>query len=63
MIWTNTRINWDRPIRWDDQEVREILEDEMYLPEHERFYSRRQLDSRKLTLFTKRKRLKMLLVR
>ena len=42
------RINWDRTIRWDDQEVREILEDEMYLPEHERFYSRRQLDSRKL---------------
>ena len=42
------RIDWDRPIRWDDQEVREILEDEMYLPEHERFYSRRQLDSRKL---------------
>ena len=42
------RINWDRPIRWDDQEIREILEDEMYLPEHERFYSRRQLDSRKL---------------
>ena len=42
------RINWDRPIRWDDQEIREILEDEMYLPQHERFYSRRQLDSRKL---------------
>ena len=42
------RINWNRPIRWDNQEVREILEDEMYLPEHERFYSRRQLDSRKL---------------
>ena len=41
-------IDWDRRIRWDDQEVREILEDEMYLPEHERFYSRRQLDSRKL---------------
>lgn len=41
-------IDWNRPIRWDDQEVREVLEDEMYLPDHERFYSRRQIDSRKL---------------
>ena len=41
-------IDWSRPIRWDDQEVREVLEDEMYLPDHERFYSRRQIDSRKL---------------
>ena len=23
-------IDWSRPIRWDDQEVREVLEDEMY---------------------------------
>ena len=42
------RIDWDRPIRWDDSEVREVLEDEMYLPEHERFYSRREFDTRKL---------------
>jgi len=42
------RIDWNRPIRWDDAEVREVLEDEMYLPEHERFYSRREFDSRKL---------------
>ena len=40
-------IDWNRPIRWDDAEVREVLEDEMYLPEHERFYSRRQFDTRK----------------
>ena len=41
------RINWNRPIRWDDAEVREVLESEMYLPGHERFYSRRQFDTRK----------------
>lgn len=40
-------IDWSRRIRWDDAEVREVLESEMYLPEHERFYSRRQFDSRK----------------
>ncbi|MGB1932165.1 MAG: formylglycine-generating enzyme family protein, partial [Flavobacteriales bacterium] len=27
-------IDWNRPIRWEDAEVREVLEDEMYLPEH-----------------------------
>lgn len=42
------QIDWTRKIRWDDQEVREVLEDELYLPEHERFYSRRQIDARKL---------------
>lgn len=40
-------IDWNRNIRWDDAEVREVLEDEMYLPEHERFYSRREFDTRK----------------
>ena len=40
-------IDWSRSIRWDDSEVREVLEDEMYLPEHERFYSRREFDTRK----------------
>ena len=28
--------------------MREVLEDELYLPEHERIYSRRQIDARKL---------------
>jgi gliding motility-associated lipoprotein GldK len=40
-------IDWSRQIRWNDAEVREVLEDEMYLPEHERFHSRRQFDTRK----------------
>ena len=37
------RINWNRPIRWDNAEVREVLESEMYLPGHERFYSKPNL--------------------
>jgi gliding motility-associated lipoprotein GldK len=52
------RIDWSRNIRWDDQEVREILEDEMYLPEHERFYSRRQIDARKLNFVYETQRVK-----
>lgn len=42
------QIDWSRQIRWDDQEVLEVLEDEMYFPEHERFFSVRTFDSRKL---------------
>jgi gliding motility-associated lipoprotein GldK len=41
------RINWDEYIEYDDEEFMEILE-EMYLPEHERFYRRREIDTRKL---------------
>jgi len=41
------RIDWGTRIRWDDTEVREILEEEMYLPEHERFNGVRQFDTRK----------------
>jgi len=40
-------INWDERIRWNDEEEREALAD-MYLPENERFYSRKEFDSRKL---------------
>ncbi len=40
-------INWAEEIRWDDEEQREILQD-MFLPEHERFYRRKDIDSRKL---------------
>lgn len=41
-------INWKERVRWDEIEVREILEEEMYLPEHERFNGKREIDSRKL---------------
>ena len=34
-------------IEWEDEEFMETLE-ELYLPEHERFYRRREIDTRKL---------------
>lgn len=40
-------INWRKRIRWDGVDEREVLA-EMYLPEHERFFRRREIDSRKL---------------
>ena len=40
-------LNWDEPIEWDNEEFAEIL-DEMYLPENERFFRRKEIDSRKL---------------
>lgn len=41
------RLNWDMEIIWDGEEEREALE-ELYYPEHERFYRKRALDPRKL---------------
>ena len=41
------RINWETKIRWDESETREILEEEMYLPGHERLSGRREFDTRK----------------
>ncbi|MES2591742.1 MAG: SUMF1/EgtB/PvdO family nonheme iron enzyme [Bacteroidota bacterium] len=40
-------VNWDEKIAYDEQEVREVLE-AMYLPPEERFYRRREIDTRKL---------------
>lgn len=40
-------LNWNQKIRWDDPEYREDLED-MYIPERERFFGKREIDSRKL---------------
>lgn len=42
-------INWYSKIDWygEDEDVREAL-NEMYLPEHERFYRQKQIDTRKL---------------
>ncbi len=40
-------INWDENIRWNDEEEREELFD-LFLPEHERFYRRKEIDTRKL---------------
>jgi formylglycine-generating enzyme len=40
------QLNWRTKIRWDNQEVREATAD-MYYPEHERFYRRKEFDTRK----------------
>lgn len=40
------KLNWDMEVIWDGEEEREALE-ELYYPEHERFYRRRVLDPRK----------------
>jgi len=41
-------LNWDEPIEWDNEEYAEIL-DEMFLAENERFFRRKEVDTRKLT--------------
>ncbi|OFY87199.1 MAG: gliding motility-associated lipoprotein [Bacteroidetes bacterium RIFCSPLOWO2_12_FULL_35_15] len=40
-------VNFEEPIGYDEQDVREVLEF-MYLPPEERFYRRREIDTRKL---------------
>jgi len=48
-IYDPAFLNWKEPIQWvsKDQAVRDALE-EMYLPVHERFFGRKQIDTRKL---------------
>ncbi len=41
------RIDWSLKIKYDDETNKETLE-EMYLPEHERFYKKREIDTRRL---------------
>ncbi|MCF8235273.1 MAG: formylglycine-generating enzyme family protein [Bacteroidales bacterium] len=42
-------LNWQTEFEWnsEDQDIRDAL-DEMYLPEHERFFRRKEIDTRKL---------------
>lgn len=40
-------LNWDEKLNWYDPEFAEIL-DEMYYPENERFFRRKEIDTRKL---------------
>ena len=40
-------LNWDEPVEWDNEEYAELL-DEMFLPENERFFRRKEVDTRKL---------------
>jgi len=41
------RIDWSAKIRWNDEDVRRVLEEEMYLPPHERLDGSRDFDTRK----------------
>ncbi len=41
------RINWKKKIKWDDEQNVETLA-ELFLPESERFYRRKEIDTRKL---------------
>jgi sulfatase modifying factor 1 len=41
------RINWKKNIDWEDLEVQEIIS-ELFIPENERFYKRKEIDSRRL---------------
>ena len=40
-------LNWDTDLEWDNEEYADVL-DEMYLPENERFFRRKEIDTRKL---------------
>jgi len=40
-------LNWNTRIDWQGEEERDILE-ELYLPEHERYFRRKEIDTRKL---------------
>lgn len=41
------RINWNEKIRWDEEEDAELLAG-LFLPESERFYRRKEIDTRRL---------------
>jgi gliding motility-associated lipoprotein GldK len=41
------RINWKAKIKWDDEQNQDVLA-ELFLPETERFYRRKEIDTRKL---------------
>ena len=40
------RIDWTKKIKWDDENVRSILEEKMYIPEDERLDGQREFDTR-----------------
>lgn len=40
-------LNWNTRIDWQGEEEREVLE-ELFLPEHERYFRRKEIDTRKL---------------
>jgi len=46
-ILENPRLNWLEPIEWKNPDYQSALE-EMYIPESERFFSKSEIDARKL---------------
>ncbi len=46
-IYDPPYLNWEEDIEWDGEEEREVLQD-LFLPEHERYYRKKQLDTRLL---------------
>jgi len=40
-------LNWNEKLEWDNEEYADLLR-EMYLPTHERFFRRKEIDTRKL---------------
>ena len=41
-------LNWEEPIDWTDEDIFELLYDEYYLQGSDRFYNRKEIDTRKL---------------
>lgn len=41
-------LNWEEGIDWEDEDIFDLLYDEFYLQGSDRFYNRKQVDSRKL---------------
>jgi gliding motility-associated lipoprotein GldK len=41
-------LNWEEPIDWTDEDIFDILYDEYFLQGSDRFYNRREIDTRKL---------------
>ncbi len=48
-IYDPPYLNWDSDVEWnsDEQDIRDAL-DEMYIPEHERYFRKKEIDARKL---------------
>jgi formylglycine-generating enzyme required for sulfatase activity len=41
-------LNWEQEINWEEEDIFDLLYDEFYLQGSDRFYNRRQLDTRKM---------------
>lgn len=47
VILENPHLNWQEPIEWKNPDYQTVLE-EMYVPESERFFKKKEIDTRKL---------------